>query len=291
MIPVPTRSLAVLSLLAPLLLLGCAAPRNPSFSITQDQAEAALQQMRAAPKPLPRPVLVLSGWMDPGLAPARTADRLRAADPGAAIVTVHFFGNISFDGCRARVFEALRAAREDPAFEGIDPLTAEYDVVAFSMGGLIARLAAAPPPPKSPQLPEDEPEAPADTSVEDQSDRLRIARLFTISTPHRGAVLAVVPTPSLLINAMRPGSDQLAAIDRARTPGDYAIIPYVRLRDPIVGTAQAAPRGESPWWLPTPLWELPHNQAIDDPRILADILRRLRGEPPFATEPRAPLPG
>ena len=34
-----------------------------------------------------------------------------------------------------------------------------------------------------------------------------------------------------------------------------------------------------------------HLAAFQDNRILADIGRRLRGETPYATEPRAPLPG
>ena len=33
-----------------------------------------------------------------------------------------------------------------------------------------------------------------------------------------------------------------------------------------------------------------HLMASKDPRIVADIARRLRGEPPFATTPAEPLP-
>jgi hypothetical protein len=34
-----------------------------------------------------------------------------------------------------------------------------------------------------------------------------------------------------------------------------------------------------------------HLAAHTDPRLLADIARRLRNETPFTTEPRTPLPG
>ena len=39
-----------------------------------------------------------------------------------------------------------------------------------------------------------------------------------------------------------------------------------------------------------PPLELSHIGAVLDPRILADIVLRLRNEPPLTHEPRAPLP-
>ena len=84
----------------------------------------------------------------------------------------------------------------------------EVDVVAISMGGLIARYAAMP-------LPDD-------------SRQLRIRRLFTISTPHRGAKLAALPTFDQRQIDMRPGSAFLASLDDALADADYDLLPYVR---------------------------------------------------------------
>ncbi len=53
----------------------------------------------------------------------------------------------------------------------------------------------------------------------------------------------------------------------------------------------AAPDGQTPWWLPARAWSRSHTDAYRDPRIIADIARRLRGEEAYATEPVEPLPG
>jgi hypothetical protein len=169
----------------------------------------------------------------------------------------------SFEECRRIVIEEV-----DRAFPCDEPgVTAEVDVVAVLMGGLVARYAAA------------EPTGPG-------AKRLRIARLFTISSPHRGAELAELPTLHRLQLDMRAGSPFLRALDDA--PLDYELVPYVVLKDRIVGQTNAAPYGESPHWVSGNFGA--HVGAHRDARILADIARRLRGEEPFATDPPAPLP-
>ena len=62
-----------------LIMGGCTshAPFNSSFPVTIKQAEAARHQMQAAPKPLARPVVVLSGILDPGLISQTLAIHLR----------------------------------------------------------------------------------------------------------------------------------------------------------------------------------------------------------------------
>jgi len=55
--------------------------------------------------------------------------------------------------------------------------TSEVDVIGVSMGGVVGRCAAAPPP------------------AGRLGKRLKIARLFTISSPHRGAVMASLLPP------------------------------------------------------------------------------------------------
>ena len=71
---------------------------------------------------------------------------------------------------------------------------------------------------------------------------------------------------------------------------DYEIIPYIRLGDSVIGSKYAAPVGRSAWWVSTPPLSDPHNGAYGDPRILADIARRLRDEPSLASFPPSPYP-
>ena len=65
---------------------------------------------------------------------------------------------------------------------------------------------------------------------------------------------------------------------------------YSRLDDFIVGVENTSPPGKSPWWVANPPFSLAHVASCKDPRIIADIARRVRGEAPFATLPASPLP-
>ncbi len=71
--------------------------------------------------------------------------------------------------------------------------------------------------------------------------RLRIARLMTISTPHRGAAMAALPTIESRVRDMRAGSAFLCALDDCEA--GYELVPYCRLNDWIVGEENAAPPG------------------------------------------------
>jgi pimeloyl-ACP methyl ester carboxylesterase len=297
-------------LAAALLALGCAKqPPNPSFNVSNDDAKAALREMRRDAKPLPRPLVVLGGLQDPGIAVSVLCDdfrRLSGDDPRVIGVSFFFAGN--FDNCRKRVIDAV-----DEAFPSDDPVwTTEVDVVAVSMGGLVARYAAAAPAPEEARASAAPDQTPTTTGAETEppkassgapARRLRIARLFTISSPHRGAALAFLPTLNPLQIDMRAGSkflrrldacDGLAADDaslaQTRPSTGYELIPYVRLNDMIVGESNAAPTGWTPRWVPAEPFQDSHLFAIADPRIVADIARRLRGEPPLTTDPPAPLP-
>jgi pimeloyl-ACP methyl ester carboxylesterase len=248
---------------------GCATHSpNPSFNVSNDHARAALHEMTEHAKPLPRPLVILGGLSDPGIATMVLGDDFRELthdDP--RVIGVSFFLCFNFDDCRKRVIDAV-----DKAFPNSDPKwTSEVDVIAVSMGGLVARYAAAEPMKK-----------------EASPRRLRIARLFTISSPHRGAALAGLPTLNQLQIDMRAGSKFLHWLDESKR--DYKLIPYVRLNDIIVGEQNAAPDGGTAWWVPAEPFQDSHMFAIADPRIVADIARRIRGEPPLTTDPPAPLP-
>lgn len=265
----PVRAILLLLVLA--VLPACASsPLNPSFSVTTREARTAIGVMQHDKAPFPRPVIVVAGYMDPGSGCAFVANTLRAMTPDSGqVLAVPMFSVSTFPACRARLIDAVR--RRFPSVE--TALTTEVDVVAVSMGGLIARDAAIP--------------------GDDGRPSLHIARLFTISTPWRGAAMAGVPTLDQRVVDMRTGSAFLARLDKEAPAAPYDTIAYVRLDDEIVGVNNAVPpegEGGVVHWVPNEPLQFAHLQAQRDERILADIARRLRNEPPFTTDPPAPLP-
>ena len=52
----------------------------------------------------------------------------------------------------------------------------------------------------------------------------------------------------------------------------------MRRGDWIVGDGNAAPPGREAWWVAARPLQFSHLQAVDDRRILADILRQLDGQ-------------
>ncbi len=248
-------------------LTACSAdsPANPSFPLTVAAARAELKQMEASPLPASRPIVIVGGYADPGIIVKQLAARLSAVlEPGTKIVTVAPGWVSTMDDARRALLDAVEAE-----FPSDDPVwTAEVDIVAISMGGLVSRYAAMP--------------------GEDSRRRLRIARLMTISTPHRGADWASMPTIEDRVVDMRADSAFLCTLDEAEQC--YEVLPYCRLHDWIVGEENAAPPGRTAWWVQNQPFQLGHIDAHKDPRILADISRRLRGEPAYATLPAADLP-
>lgn len=265
------KILGVCLVLAAFSLTACSAdsPRNPSFALTVNDAQAVLSQMRDTPKALKRPVVVLAGFLDPGILSSQLAGRIRRLTGDERVLSVGFAFCGDFDDCRERLIDRVQNEypSDDPAW------TTEVDVVAISMGGLVARYAAAAP----------------DSDANPQR-RLRIAHLFTIGTPHQGAALAPLPTLDRCQIDMRAGSRFLQHLNSDLQHEGFPILAYVRLGDIIVGPANAAPPGRTAWWVQNKPLELAHGMACGDPRIVADIARRLRGEAPFATDPPAPLP-
>lgn len=243
---------------------GCALPYrepNPSFPLTHAEAESDLRRMAESPVALERPVIVVSGIGDPAVSSAAIVRAIGPTTVGT-VIEVDFFDELTFPGARQKLL------RETALHLGvsIDALP-EVDVVAFSMGGLVARDAAI---------------------IDAAGRRLPIRRLFTICTPHEGARLAGIPLGTPQSEDMKTTSDFIQRLRTARRK--YDLCCYTRLDDITVGEEFAAPEGTALWWLPTPSGQWAHMQAFDDPRIMADIARRLRGEAPFSTLPAAPLP-
>ena len=250
------------------LAAGCAhEPVNPSFNVSPREADRAIKAMAHDAKPLDRPIVILGGYHDPGIGPAVFRAKLHGMVDDDRMVCVAYPFSGSFAECRRNVIDALEKKFPSPDADQ----TVEVDVIGLSMGGVVGRYCAI-----------DRPDG----------KRLRIHRLFTVSSPHRGAIRAALPAMSQLHRDLREDSPFLRELEAAEGGRrDYEIIPYVRLGDWIVGPENAAPRDVvAAYWVPNPPLQVAHSAAATDARILADIARRLRDEPPFTKPPPATLP-
>lgn len=208
--------------------------------------------MRASPKPLDRPVVLLAGWRSPAFTPGSLARDLAGLTSGNprdfSIIAYPWRGR--FDRIVERVGSQLGRDFDGPV-----------DIVAISMGGLVARALAT------------------------DAGQKRIARLFTLATPHRGAVLARWIRPDNCARVMQPGSATLEQLDRALENRSYELVCYAQLRDWWVGVQTQSPVGMPALWsdVHSPLFApVSHFTINRNPLITLDIARRLRGEPPLA---------
>lgn len=260
----------LISSLMALALLGCSdvpPPVNPSFPISYSEARSALDKMGAEPRPLSRPLVIIGGFLDPNVSPPLFKLEFYRLTGDDRIITVSVGLCGSFDECRQRVIDAVQEA-----YPSADPnWTTEVDVVGASLGGLVGRVAA----------------APSDDSSRPR--RLKVARLFSISSPHSGATIAAFGFTSYHKD-VRPGSPFMQTLARSDADAKYELFPYVCLGDELVAEQYASPPNRPPLWLANPPLMPSHAGAMLDPRIRADIARRLRGEVPFSKLPATPLP-
>lgn len=251
---------------------GCASLTavNPSFDASYGDAKKQLKAMRDEPKTLERPLIFVGPFLDPGIAELMSVCHSRRYfDNDDQIAGVSFVAWDSFDSCRAKTIRKV-----DRAYPSDDPLwTTEVDVIAFSMGGLVARYAALPPDPQR-----------------DQTRRLKVRRMYTIASPHRGANWAPLGVLNCLARDMKAGSEFLQRLDAGLAVTEFELVPYTRLDDWVVGPQNTAPPGQTPHWVSARPFEMAHVQAAFDARIQADIMRRLRGETPLTQGEPAPLP-
>jgi len=233
---------------------------NPAYPATNAEVHAAMARMRAHPVGVDRPVLVLSGWhAPPGGAwhLAREIRSLTGADKDQVAYLSYMWAN-DLDPLGDRVVDFV-----DEKWPTDDPeRTTEVDIVAISMGGLVARWAAA--------------------DRADGSRRLRIGTLYTLATPHRGAKIAEPFPIEPAACEMTAGSDFLAHLDAELERADYEIVPYAVLHDWMVGATRSAPPGQDPIWTAGRVGLAHHLVSYED-RIVADIALRLRAEAPLAS--------
>lgn len=260
---------SVLLTIVSVLISGCHAyqgPVNPSFPVTEAEAMKDERRMRADLKPLDRPVVVIGAYRSPDPvidAMTITLSRMTSGERGDFVrVPTWFEGDI--EDLAALTIEKIERAHPS----GSEAETIEVDVVGQSMGGLVARYAA--------------------DRIEGR--RLKIRRLITLATPHRGAVMAerAALVEDRAIVDMYRRSLFLTKLEEAYS-GDYEIIPYARLKDGVVHAIDAAPPGRWPIWVSGPRFGGSHFTIEEDRRILCDVARRLRGEEPRGLEGE-PLP-
>ncbi|HEX8524921.1 MAG TPA: hypothetical protein VF669_21910 [Tepidisphaeraceae bacterium] len=245
------------------ILWGCTATPKvvdaPTIALSVPQARQELRKIAEHPKPLERPLVILNGYLDPGLGGLAVGSFIREHVSGGRIITVSFMWCSSFEACRQRVIEAVDAAlpNDDPE------QTAEVDVIGLSMGGLVGRYAAAGVP---------------------NARRLNVRNLFTVSSPHQGATRAEALPPITQMQVdMRPQSKFLRRLSEWDRGVQYHLFPYSRLNDRVVGAQYAAPPGRRAVVVPNEPFQPAHVGAATDPRILADVLRHLRRERPLVS--------
>jgi len=236
---------------------------NPCFDVSDDALHAARCMLGASPANLPRPLVVLAGWRSPPMPDGGVLARVGPMIPGARdTLSVTYASLWTIDSAARRV--VARVQERFPHTGTTD--TAEVDVIAISMGGLVARLAA------------------SDSFAKSQR-RLRIARLFTLATPHRGAKLASFVRPDPAAAAMRPGSDFLRSLDNELARSSFELTCYAQLRDWWVGARNTSPPGRVPIWCePRGAFGrcFSHFAINFDPRVLTDVALRLRGMTPLS---------
>ncbi|MCC6971690.1 MAG: hypothetical protein IT434_15875 [Phycisphaerales bacterium] len=242
---------------------------NPCFDVSDDALRAARRSLAESPANLPRPLVVLAGWRSPPMPDGGVLARLGPMIPGARdTLSITYASLWTIESAARRV--VARVQERFPQAGTSD--TTEVDVIAISMGGLVARLAA------------------SDAFAKSQR-RLRIARLFTLATPHRGARLASLIRPDPAAAAMRPGSEFLRSLDDDLARATFDLTCYAQLRDWWVGARNTSPPGRVPIWCEPRgafgRW-LSHFAINFNPRVLTDGALRLRGMTPLSREGAAP---
>lgn len=250
--------------------MGTRSIHNPDFPLSLATLPPLEARLRANPVALERPVIVLGGWRSPRFSPRSVESVLRPLTSGRAedFLTIAYPLAGSVEAAAGRALKAIRARFADRH---------EFDIVGISMGGLVARLLLH-------GLVRDA--GPGSTPI-------RAKRLFTLATPHAGAVLADYIRPDRAASSMRRGSALLSRLASLSPEGQYEFVPYAQLRDWWVGATRTAP----PDWETQPRWldaetrfakVLSHFAINHDPRILADIALKLRGEEPVSRKGTRP---
>ncbi|MEM0984370.1 MAG: hypothetical protein AAGI17_10515 [Planctomycetota bacterium] len=227
------------------------------LSPTADEVAGAEQRMIADPVSLPRPVLVLAGWRAWPMQVHALSQRLGelTGDPTR-------FHPVAYPGAGSveKAADRVLAETQDKFGRHLRSI----DVVAISMGGLVARYLGTP------------------EWLGGHETPLPIRRLYTLGTPHAGAKLADTIALDTASRQMRPGSAFLSRMNEALPSCGFELTPYAVLNDTWVGAKNSAPPGWAPIWTRGSAF-MSHFIASTQPAIIADVALRLRGEAPLAS--------
>lgn len=229
---------------------------NPNFAQSSDDIWDEWHRMRGDRRDLKRPVVVLNGYRGTvlrGLNLGADLAKLTSQERDDFLVISYPLAS-DIPSVARRVVEAVNARWPSDHPEH----TVEVDVVGFSMGGLVARYAAAP------------------TRVSGFPRHLHVNQMYTLATPHRGARSALLRMDRA-VEQMTARSVFLGDLDGCRHECSYEIVPYAQTNDWIVGARNAAPPGQEPIWT-AGTWTFSHFTITTNRRVLVDIARRMRGE-------------
>jgi pimeloyl-ACP methyl ester carboxylesterase len=234
---------------------------NPDFHLDDEPLEADFARMRADPRPLERPVVILGGWHSPGVANWGLAGRLTPSTSRRPedFLSITYPTRLSLPSAAGAAFRLIES-------RGLR--ARDIDLIGISMGGILARALA------------------ANTFA---LGDLKVRRVFTIASPHRGAKIAKVVIPDAAAWDMRPGSRFLTALNKCDLCHELHC--YGALRDWWIGARNTAPPNLNPYWIDVApgLGRLCTHFAINhEKRVMADIARRLRGEEPVARRASQP---
>ena len=257
------------SILALVVLLGgCTTLTGPSKDnpLPTSELRTELKQMRAEPVELERPVVVIDGWLNYG--GARIIKReLKDLTGSEGDLFVKYSYPLIFSTLESNARKIVKIVEE--RWPSDDPeWTTEIDVVGFSMGGLISRVAA---------------EEPRKSGK--PRKRLKVKRMFTIGSPHKGTGwwIGWLPVDQMSWAVSLYGGSYRSWLNERLVEADYDLYCYGQGNDWIVGNnfeaaghPELKARGQVLF---------SHTSSYGNYRHLADIAARLRGEDPIVPDP------
>src|SRR5688572_7628803 len=99
-------ALALIALLAG----GCAKPVNPAFTVTGGQARQAIREMTDEPKELERPLVIVSGYLDPNVSATYIRAKVGDVSKDKRVLKVLVGFHSNFEDCRAELIEEVQKA-------------------------------------------------------------------------------------------------------------------------------------------------------------------------------------
>jgi pimeloyl-ACP methyl ester carboxylesterase len=251
-----------------IVLSGCTTLTGPSKDnpLSKSELRAELEQMRAEPAGLERPVIVIDGWISYGGA-AMIQRELMDLTGGERDLLVKYSYPLIFSTLESNARNVVELVEE--RWPGDDPdWTTEVDVIGFSMGGLIARVAAEQP-----------------LKNKKPRKRLKVKRMFTISSPHKGTGwwIGWLPVDQMSWAVSLWGRNYRNWLDDRLAEADFDLYCYGQGNDWIVGgnfEAASHPEIKARGKL-----LFSHTSSYGNYRHLADIAARLRGEDPIVSVP------